>query len=175
MFHKSLDRGEAGDNMGVLVRGLKREDVLKGMVAAKVGTVTQHTRFEAQMYVLSKEEGGRHTPFVDGYMPQLFTRTGDISAKIELADGKMVMPGEDASFTVELINPLAIEVRPVPLLRFARLPHTPMLSSCCRHVSKKRIRTHVYWEYWTLQEGQRFTVREGSKTVGTGVISKILA
>eukprot|EP00038_Savillea_parva_P003903 m.131604 g.131604 ORF g.131604 m.131604 type:complete len:420 (-) comp11318_c0_seq6:6771-8030(-) len=133
MFHKSLDRGEAGDNMGVLVRGLKREDIMKGMVAVKPGSVKQHTRFDAQMYVLSKEEGGRHTPFVDGYRPQLFTRTGDISCKIELADGKMVMPGEDASFTVELISELAIE------------------------------------------EGQRFTVREGSKTVGTGVISKILA
>jgi len=132
MFHKTLDRGEAGDNMGVLVRGLKREEVMKGMVAAKPESVSQHTRFEAQMYVLSKEEGGRHTPFVDGYQPQMFTRTGDISCKIQLPDGKMVMPGEDASFTVELINQLAIE------------------------------------------EGQRFTVREGNKTVGTGVISRIL-
>lgn len=120
MFHKTLDRGEAGDNMGVLVRGLKREDVMKGMVAAKPTSVSQHTKFEAQMYVLSKEEGGRHTPFINGYRPQLFIRTGDISCKIELPEGKMVMPGEDASFLVELINPLCVEVTAcyvlVPLL-----------------------------------------------------------
>eukprot|EP00041_Stephanoeca_diplocostata_P008220 m.118844 g.118844 ORF g.118844 m.118844 type:complete len:440 (-) comp17225_c0_seq1:311-1630(-) len=132
MFKKSLDRGEAGDNMGGLVRGLKRDDVMKGMVMAKPGSVSQHTKFEAQMYVLSKEEGGRHTPFVDGYRPQLFTRTGDITCTISLDDGKMVMPGEDATFGVELITQLVIE------------------------------------------EGQRFTIREGNKTVGTGVVLKIV-
>jgi len=132
MFHKDLDRGQAGDNMGALVRGLKREDVLKGMVMCKPGTVTQHKKFKAQMYVLKKEEGGRHTPFVDGYRPQLFTRTGDITATFQLPDGKMVMPGEDSTFDLELISPLAME------------------------------------------EGQRFTVREGNKTVGTGVILEIV-
>jgi len=132
MFHKDLDRGQAGDNMGALVRGLKRDQVLKGMVMCKPGSVQQHKKFEAQMYVLKKEEGGRHTPFVNGYRPQLFTRTGDITATFELPDGKMVMPGEDSNFTIELINELALEV------------------------------------------GQRFTVREGNKTVGTGVILNIL-
>lgn len=132
MFHQLLSQGQAGDNMGVLVRGLKREEVRKGMVMSKPGTMTQNTKFQAQMYVLTKEEGGRHTPFMNGYRPQLFTRTGDITATITMEEGKMVMPGEDASFTVELINPLAIE------------------------------------------EGQQFTVREGSKTVGTGVIVKII-
>jgi len=132
MFHKDLDQGQAGDNMGALVRGLKREEVLKGMVMCKPGTVTQHQKFKAQMYVLKKEEGGRHTPFVDGYRPQLFTRTGDITATFQLPDGKMVMPGEDSTFDIELISPLAME------------------------------------------EGQRFTVREGNKTVGTGVILDIV-
>lgn len=132
MFHKSLDRGEAGDNLGALLRGLKREDIVKGMVMCVPGSVTPHTKFEAQMYVLTKEEGGRHTPFVNGYRPQLFTRTGDITCDITLPEGKMVMPGEDAVMTFKLITDLAIE------------------------------------------EGQRFTVREGSKTVGTGIVSKIL-
>lgn len=132
MFHKELDRGQAGDNMGALVRGLKREDISKGMVMCKPGSTTQHTKFSAQMYVLSKDEGGRHTPFVDGYKPQLFTRTGDITAVFKLPEGQMVMPGEDATFEAELIHPLVLE------------------------------------------EGQRFTVREGSKTVGTGVITKII-
>jgi len=132
MFHKNLDQGQAGDNMGALVRGLKREEIHKGMVMCKPGSTTQHTQFKAQMYVLSKEEGGRHTPFVNGYKPQLFTRTGDITAEFKLPEGKMVMPGEDAEFEAELISPLALET------------------------------------------GQRFTVREGSKTVGTGVILEIL-
>jgi elongation factor Tu len=133
MFHKQLDQGQAGDNLGALCRGIKREDVTKGMVMCKPGTVKPHTKFECQMYVLSKEEGGRHTPFVNGYRPQLFTRTGDITATVQMEDGKMVMPGEDANITLELISPIALE------------------------------------------EGQRFTVREGHKTVGTGLISKILA
>ena len=132
MFHKNLDQGQAGDNMGALVRGLKREEIHKGMVMCKPGSTTQHTQFKAQMYVLSKDEGGRHTPFVNGYKPQLFTRTGDITAEFKLPEGTMVMPGEDAEFEAELINPLALET------------------------------------------GQRFTVREGSKTVGTGVILEIL-
>jgi elongation factor Tu len=132
MFHKLLDRGQAGDNMGALVRGLKREECEKGMVMCAPGTVKQFKKFEAQMYVLNKDEGGRHTPFMDGYRPQLFTRTGDITCSIGLEEGQMVMPGEDATFTVELINELVVE------------------------------------------EGQRFTIREGSRTVGTGVILKML-
>lgn len=132
MFKKQLDQGQAGDNLGALVRGLKRDEVTKGMVMCKPGTVTQHTKFEAQMYVLSKDEGGRHTPFMNGYRPQMFTRTGDITCMINLPEETMVMPGEDATFTVEMINPLAVE------------------------------------------EGQRFTVREGNKTVGTGVITSII-
>lgn len=111
MFHKSLDRGEAGDNLGALLRGLKREDVTRGMVMCKPGTVAPHTKFEAQMYVLSASEGGRHTPFVNGYRPQIFTRTADITCNIVLPEGKMVMPGEDAAMGFELISELAIEVR----------------------------------------------------------------
>lgn len=132
MFHKLLDQGQAGDNLGALVRGLKRDEIHKGMVMCKPGTVKQHTRFEAQMYVLTKDEGGRHTPFMNGYRPQMFTRTGDITCEIKIEAEKMVMPGEDATFEVELISQLAVE------------------------------------------EGQRFTVREGNRTVGTGVISKII-
>jgi len=132
MFHKDLNRGEAGDNLGALCRGLKREDIVKGLVMCKPGSVTSHKKFEAQMYVLSKEEGGRHTPFVNGYRPQLFTRTADITCTVILPEGKMVMPGEDARLTVSLITDMAVE------------------------------------------EGQRFTVREGSRTVGTGVVLKVL-
>eukprot|EP00051_Salpingoeca_urceolata_P004405 m.64804 g.64804 ORF g.64804 m.64804 type:complete len:442 (+) comp13616_c0_seq3:190-1515(+) len=133
MFRKELAHGEAGDNLGALCRGLDRERVKKGQVMCKPGTVKPHTKFEAQVYVLSKEEGGRHTPFVDGYRPQLFTRTGDVACKLEIADGKMVMPGENTSLGIELGKDIALE------------------------------------------EGQRFTVREGKKTVGTGVVSKIIA
>jgi elongation factor Tu len=133
MFHKLLDQGQAGDNLGALVRGLKREDVSKGMVMCKPGTVNQYTKFDAQMYVLTKDEGGRHTPFMNGYRPQMFTRTGDITCEIQLPEETMVMPGEDATFSVEMINPLAVE------------------------------------------EGQRFTVREGNRTVGTGVITKLVS
>jgi elongation factor Tu len=132
MFHKDLARGEAGDNLGALVRGLKKEDVHKGQILCKPNTVSSHKKFEAHMYVLSKEEGGRHTPFVNGYRPQLFIRTGNITCSIILPEGKMVMPGEDADFTVEMISDVALEI------------------------------------------GQRFTVREGSKTVGTGLVTKIL-
>eukprot|EP00039_Didymoeca_costata_P018614 m.334206 g.334206 ORF g.334206 m.334206 type:complete len:428 (+) comp17312_c0_seq1:90-1373(+) len=133
MFHKNVEQGQAGDALGALVRGLKREDAKKGMVMCAPGSVTQHTDFECQMYVLKKEEGGRHTPFINGYRPQIFTRTGDITGEFILPEGKMVMPGEDATFTVKLISQLAVE------------------------------------------EGQRFTVREGSRTVGTGIITKVLA
>lgn len=124
-------RGEAGDNLGALCRGLKREDIVKGLVMCKPGSVTSHTKFEAQMYVLSKEEGGRHTPFVNGYRPQLFTRTADITCTVGLPEGKvcdarnffrnllpvltdahpqMVMPGEDARLSISLITDMAIEV-----------------------------------------------------------------
>ncbi|EDQ91962.1 uncharacterized protein MONBRDRAFT_35764 [Monosiga brevicollis MX1] len=132
MFHKDLTEGQAGDNLGALCRGIKREDATKGMVMCAPGSVKCHRKFQSQLYVLSKEEGGRHTPFVNGYRPQLFTRTGDITCTIQLPEGKMVMPGEDAALEVELITELALE------------------------------------------EGQRFTVREGNKTVGTGIVSKII-
>eukprot|EP01147_Barroeca_monosierra_P007959 gene7959-705_t len=133
MFHKQLDQGQAGDNLGALCRGLKRDDVRKGQVMCKPGTVKSHSKFQTQLYVLSKEEGGRHTPFVDGYRPQLFSRTGDVTCTIQLPEGKMVMPGEDATCEVELITDIPLE------------------------------------------EGQRFTVREGHRTVGTGIVSKIIA
>ncbi|KAL9981507.1 hypothetical protein ACROYT_G010214 [Oculina patagonica] len=133
MFRKLLDRGEAGDNVGALVRGLKREDVKRGMVLCAPGTVKSHTKFEAQVYILKREEGGRHKPFVSNYQPQMYIRTGDVAATITLPEGKdFIMPGEDATFTIKLMFDIAIE------------------------------------------QGLRFTLREGSRTVGTGVVTKII-
>lgn len=133
MFHKLLDRGEAGDNLGALLRGTKREEVKRGMVLCAPGTIQPHTQFEAQVYILKKEEGGRHKPFVSNYQPQMYIRTADVSATITLPEGKdFVMPGEDASFTIKLMFDIALET------------------------------------------GLRFTLREGSRTVGTGVVTKII-
>ena len=133
MFRKLLDEGQAGDNVGVLLRGTKREDVERGQVLAKPGTITPHTRFEAEVYVLSKEEGGRHTPFFKGYRPQFYFRTTDVTGEVELGEGvEMVMPGDNVAVTVNLIAPIAME------------------------------------------EGLRFAVREGGRTVGAGVVTKIL-
>ncbi len=133
MFNKTLDEGRAGDNVGLLLRGIKKEDVERGQVVAKPGSVTPHTNFEAEVYVLTKEEGGRYTPFFAGYKPQFYIRTTDVTGKIELPPGvEMVMPGDTTKFTVELISPVALE------------------------------------------EKQRFAVREGGKTVGAGVVTKIL-
>ncbi|XP_002159524.1 elongation factor Tu isoform X1 [Hydra vulgaris] len=133
MFHKSLEQGQAGDNLGALVRGLKREDVKRGMVLCAPGTVKAYTKCKAQVYILKKEEGGRHKPFVSNYTPQMYVRTGDVAATITLDAGKeFVMPGEDASFSLTLMHP------------------TP------------------------LEKGLRFTMREGSKTVGTGVITEVI-
>ncbi len=133
MFRKLLDRGEAGDNAGLLLRGISREDIERGQVLAKPGTITPHTEFEAEVYVLKKEEGGRHTPFFKGYKPQFFIRTTDVTGEIFLPDGvEMVMPGDNAKFKVTLGKAIA------------------------------------------LSEGTRFAIREGGRTVGSGVISKIL-
>ena len=133
MFRKQLDYAEAGDNAGVLLRGIAREDVERGQVLAKPGTVTPHTRFEAEVYVLSKEEGGRHTPFFANYRPQFYFRTTDVTGVIELPQGtEMVMPGDNVTITVELIHPIAIE------------------------------------------QGTKFSIREGGRTVGAGSVSKIL-
>jgi len=133
MFKKQLDRGEAGDNLGALLRGVKREDIRRGMVICAPGTVSIHQKFTAQLYILKKEEGGRHTAFVSNYRPQLYFRTCDITATLNLEDGKeMVLPGENAMVSVEMI---------------AKMP---------------------------IEEGLRFTIREGGKTVGTGVIAKII-
>ena len=133
MFRKLLDRGEAGDNVGVLLRGLKREDIERGQVLSKPGSVKSHNEFEAQVYILSKEEGGRSTPFFNGYRPQCFLRTTDVTADIMLPEGKeMVMPGDDVTLRVKLISSVAVE------------------------------------------EGLRFAIREGGRTVGAGVVSKIL-
>src|SRR5215203_2849505 len=133
MFRKLLDSGEAGDNVGVLLRGTKREEVQRGQVLAKPGSITPHTQFECEVYVLTKEEGGRHTPFFKGYRPQFYFRTTDVTGSVELPEGtEMVMPGDNIKMTVELINPIAME------------------------------------------EGLRFAIREGGKTVGAGVVSKIL-
>ena len=105
-----MDEGKAGDNVGLLLRGLKREDVERGQVIAKPGTVKPHTKFVSEVYVLSKEEGGRHTPFFNGYRPQFYFRTTDVTGAVELAEGvEMVMPGDNATFTVELISPIAME------------------------------------------------------------------
>jgi len=133
MFRKILDTGEAGDNIGVLLRGVEREDVERGQVLAQPGSVTPHTKFEAQSYVLKKEEGGRHTPFFSKYRPQFYFRTTDVTGEVELAKGtEMVMPGDDAKFTVRLITPIA------------------------------------------MNEKLNFAIREGGKTVGAGVVTKIL-
>ena len=132
MFRKLLDQGQAGDNVGVLLRGTKRDDVERGQVLAKPGTITPHTKFEAEVYVLSKEEGGRHTPFFKGYRPQFYFRTTDVTGSCELPEGvEMVMPGDNVQMKVELIAPIAME------------------------------------------EGLRFAIREGGRTVGAGVVAKI--
>ena len=133
MFRKVLDEGLAGDNIGVLLRGVEREDVERGMVLAKPGTIKPHTKFMAEVYILTKEEGGRHTPFFTGYRPQFYFRTTDVTGDIKLADGvEMVMPGDNVTLEAALITPVALE------------------------------------------EGQRFAVREGGRTVGAGVVAKIL-
>jgi len=133
MFRKLLDEGRAGDNVGVLLRGTKREDVERGQVLAKPGTITPHTKFEAEVYVLSKEEGGRHTPFFKGYRPQFYFRTTDVTGMVNLPDGvEMIMPGDNVKVTVELIAPIAMD------------------------------------------EGLRFAIREGGRTVGAGVVTKII-
>jgi elongation factor Tu len=133
MFKKLLDEGRAGDNIGVLLRGTDREDVERGMVLAKAGSITPHTKFKAEVYVLSKDEGGRHTPFFNGYRPQFYFRTTDVTGACDLPEGvEMVMPGDNVKMTVSLIAPIAME------------------------------------------EGLRFAVREGGRTVGAGVVAKIL-
>jgi len=132
MFNKSLDEGMAGDNAGILLRGLKKEDVERGQVIVKPGSVTPHTDFEAEVYILTKEEGGRHTPFFKGYKPQFYIRTTDVTGEVTLPEGtEMVMPGDTMKFQVKLIQPVALE------------------------------------------EKQRFAIREGGKTVGAGVVTKI--
>ncbi|HCM47780.1 MAG TPA: elongation factor Tu, partial [Colwellia sp.] len=134
MFRKLLDEGRAGENCGVLLRGLKREDVERGQVLCAPGSILPHTKFESEVYVLSKDEGGRHTPFFKGYRPQFYFRTTDITGAVELPEGvEMVMPGDNLKFVVELINPVAMD------------------------------------------EGLRFAIREGGRTVGAGVVSKIIA
>jgi elongation factor Tu len=133
MFRKLLDQGQAGDNVGILLRGTKREEVERGQVLAKPGSITPHTKFSAEVYVLSKEEGGRHTPFFNGYRPQFYFRTTDVTGSIELPAGtEMVMPGDNIAMTVTLISPIAME------------------------------------------EGLRFAIREGGRTVGAGVVAKII-
>ena len=133
MFRKLLDQGQAGDNVGILLRGTKREEVERGQVLAKPGSITPHTKFTAEIYVLSKDEGGRHTPFFNGYRPQFYFRTTDVTGSIELPKGtEMVMPGDNISITVALIQPIAME------------------------------------------EGLRFAIREGGRTVGTGVVAKVI-
>jgi elongation factor Tu len=134
MFRKLLDDGQAGDNVGLLLRGVEKKDIERGMVLAKPGTITPHTKFEAEVYVLTKEEGGRHTPFFNGYRPQFYFRTTDVTGSISLAQGtEMVMPGDNVQMTIELITPIAME------------------------------------------EALRFAIREGGRTVGAGVVTKILA
>ena len=134
MFRKLLDEGQAGDNVGVLLRGTKREDVERGQVLCKPGSIMPHTKFEAEVYVLTKEEGGRHTPFFKGYRPQFYFRTTDVTGAVELPEGtEMVMPGDNIKIVVELIAPIAME------------------------------------------QGLRFAIREGGKTVGAGVVAKVIA
>jgi elongation factor Tu len=133
MFRKTLDYGQAGDNVGLLLRGIKKDEVERGQVVAKPGSITPHTKFKAEVYVLTKEEGGRHTPFFSGYRPQFYLRTTDVTGVATLPEGvEMVMPGDNVSLEVTLITPVALE------------------------------------------EGLRFAIREGGRTVGAGVVSQIL-
>ncbi|MEX0748668.1 MAG: elongation factor Tu [Candidatus Saccharimonadales bacterium] len=132
MFNKSLDQGQAGDNVGILLRGIERDDIERGQVLSKPGSITPHTEFDAEVYILNKDEGGRHTPFFKGYKPQFYFRTTDVTGEVELPEGtEMVMPGDTITFKVKLIQPIAME------------------------------------------EGLRFAIREGGKTVGAGVVTKI--
>ena len=134
MFRKEMEQGEAGDNCGVLLRGIKKEDVERGQVLCKPKSITPHTQFVCEVYILSKEEGGRHTPFFSGYRPQFYVRTTDVTGTVTLPEGtEMVMPGDNVEMTVELVAPIAME------------------------------------------DGTRFAIREGGRTVGAGVVSKILA
>ena len=133
MFRKLLDEGRAGDNIGALLRGVKREEIERGQVLAKPGSITPHTKFKAEAYILTKEEGGRHTPFFNGYRPQFYFRTTDVTGVAELPEGtEMVMPGDNVAMTVNLITPIAMD------------------------------------------EGLRFAIREGGRTVGAGVVSSII-
>ncbi len=134
MFHKLLDQGQAGDNAGLLLRGIERTDVERGQVLAKPGSIKPHTKFDAEVYVLTKDEGGRHTPFFQGYKPQFYFRTTDVTGSIELPAGvEMVMPGDNIKMTIELGAPIAMD------------------------------------------QGLRFAIREGGRTVGSGVVAKVLA
>jgi elongation factor Tu len=133
MFRKLLDEGRAGDNVGLLLRGVDKNEIERGMVLAKPNSITPHTKFDAEVYVLNKEEGGRHTPFFNGYRPQFYFRTTDVTGSIQLPGGtEMVMPGDNIQMQIELISPIAMD------------------------------------------EGLRFAVREGGRTVGAGVVTKIL-
>ncbi|MCX7995780.1 MAG: elongation factor Tu, partial [candidate division WOR-3 bacterium] len=133
MFRKTLDSAEAGDNVGILLRGVGKDEVYRGMVVSKPGSINPHRRFKAEVYVLKKEEGGRHTPFFTGYRPQFYMRTTDVTGVVKLPEGvEMVMPGDNANLEVELIAPVAIE------------------------------------------QGLRFAIREGGKTVGAGVVTQII-
>jgi elongation factor Tu len=133
MFRKLLDQGQAGDNVGVLLRGTKREEVERGQVLAKPGSINPHTQFECEVYVLSKDEGGRHTPFFNNYRPQFYFRTTDVTGSVVLPEGtEMVMPGDNIKMIVTLINPIAME------------------------------------------QGLRFAIREGGRTVGAGVVAKVI-
>jgi elongation factor Tu len=133
MFNKTLDRGEAGDNVGCLLRGIKRDEIERGQVLAKPGSITPHTQFEAEVYVLSKEEGGRHTPFFSGYRPQFYFRTTDVTGSLKLlGDAEMCMPGDNVKLSAELICPIAMD------------------------------------------DGVRFAIREGGRTVGSGVVTKVI-
>ncbi len=132
MFRKLLDDGRAGDNVGLLLRGVDKDEIQRGMVLAKPGTVTPHTKFDAEVYVLTKDEGGRHTPFFKGYRPQFYFRTTDVTGSVELSEGvEMVMPGDNTTMLIALITPIGME------------------------------------------EGLRFAIREGGRTVGAGVVTKI--
>jgi elongation factor Tu len=133
MFRKLLDYGQAGDNVGCLLRGTKREEIQRGQVLAKPGSITPHTKFKAEVYCLTKEEGGRHTPFFNGYRPQFYFRTTDVTGVVNLAEGtEMVMPGDNAQMQIELIQPIAMD------------------------------------------ESLRFAIREGGRTVGSGVVTEII-
>nr|WP_101701281.1 hypothetical protein [Citrobacter sp. L55] len=191
MFRKLLDEGRAGENVGVLLRGIKREEIERGQVLAKPGSIKPHTKFESEVYILSKDEGGRHTPFFKGYRPQFYFRTTDVTGTIELPEGvEMVMPGDNIKMVVTLIHPIAMDdgeggrhtpffkgYRPQFYFRTTDVTGTIELPEGVEMVMPgdniKMVVTLIH--PIAMDDGLRFAIREGGRTVGAGVVAKVMS